>query len=392
MGSSPDRALALVPCDGGVPTGEVVYKGAFTHSPVRASARTLKASGAKQRPIRPATAFAGEQELPVSSVSWIGRSTVVRLGGGIAVTGRDGSLALRQMRVVLKPGIPRAIIGRVGSRELRLFTIEGADLRRSKGRISEIELTGGVTRLTGPAARLLSGRLGIQGLRKGTAWSRPDLFVRGAGGGDLVGELPVEAPVIEEPEGAIPIESATVRWRIRESFINYLSSGGSVTAVAPGTAGSPESFQGGPELVYDFDLPFASGWVADEGEAARAVVTGTGGIWFRLCRNTINFTLTDPELDLNGDDSQLIVRATGTDGTSYDGRRVTVLRLFPSLAERVETNGRETTLEGIPAYVAEGATGVFLSYPAFPGSVADPAADLSRFGSVTVTYTRASTG
>jgi hypothetical protein len=390
--SFPAGAAALMPCDAGVPTGEVVYQGAFTHSPVKASTRALRASGAKQRPIRPATAFAGEHELPVSSVFWSGRNTVVRLGGGIEVTGRGTSVAFRQMRVVLKPGVPRSIVGRVGSRELRLFTLDGAELRRSKGRISEIELTGGLTRLTGPAARLLSGRLGIRGLRKGSVWSRPDLFVRGAGGGDLVGELPDEAPVVEEPDGAIPIESATIRWRIRESFVNYLSSGGSVSAVAPGVAGPPESFRGGPELVYDFDLPFASGWVGDESEASRAVVTGDGGVWFRLCRNTINFTLTDPELILEGDDSRLVVRATGTDGTAYDGRRVTVLRLFPSLAERVETNGRETTLEGIPAYVADGATGVFLSYPAFPGSLSDPAAELSRFGSVTATYTRASTG
>lgn len=389
---APSAALALEPCDAGVPTGEVVYKGAFTYSPLPASSRALKKAGIRLRPISPATALSGEQELPVSSVSWVGNRTIVRLAGGLRLERGGRSVDLDRMRIVLRPNVPRAIVARAGSRELRIFTLNRTRVRKARGRISEIELTSGAVRLTGAAARLFRSRLGLERSRRGVAWGRPDLFVRGAGGGDLVGELPPEAPAIEEPAGASPIQSGTIRWRIRESFVNYLTSGGLVQAVTPATPGDPLSFEDGPELVYHFEMPLASGWVTDGAGEPGAVVRGSGGIWFRLCRNTINFTLTSPELVLDGDSSRLIVRARGTDGTPYDGRRVTVLRVFPSRAESDRLEGDQRIIEGMPAYVAEGATGVFLSYPAFPGDLDDPAARLSRFGSVSVSYAQAGTG
>ena len=387
----PSFASALEPCDAGVPTGKVVYEGSFTQIPAQASSRALRRAGVVQRPIRPATSFAGEIELPVETVSRFSDRTVIQFRGGVSLSARGRSVAFRKMRVVLRPGAPRAVVARAGSRQIRLFALERTKLRREKGRVSEIELSGGLARLTTESARLMRNRLGLRDIGRGTVWSRPDLFVRGAGGQDLVGELPPEAPVIEQPEGSIPVESASITWRIRESFVNYLNGGGSVTAIQPASPGPAESIGGRPELVYDFDLPLSSGWVADESQSAKAVVKGSGGVWFRLCKNTINFTLTDPEIVLDGDSSTLVVEANGTDGSPYDGRRVTVLRLFPSRATRAEVNGRQTVLEGIPAYVADGATGVFISYPAFPG-FEDRDVELSRFGSVSVTYTRAATG
>jgi len=392
--AGPARAATIEPCPGGTPVGKVVYKGAFTHSLTSASRGALRSAGVRLRPIRPANALDGTQELPVRSVSWKGRDTTVRLGGGLRLERSGRSLALRQMRVVLKPRTPRVVVGRVGSRELRLFTLNRTKVRKQKGRVSEIELTSGTARLTGAVVRLMRSRLGIRGLRKGSPWSRPDLFVEGAGGAGLVGDLPPEAPPIDEPSGSIPIESASIEWRLRESFVSYLTgNGGFVRPVEPATPGPPESFEGGPKRVYRFEIPFASGWVAGESKDAEALVNTSGGVRFQLCPYTINFALIDPEVNLDGDSSRLIVRAEGTDGTPYDGRRIVLLRLFPSRAESVETSGRQTDLKGIPAYVAEGAAGVFISYPAFPtDGFRDPSVELSRFGSVSINYTRAASG
>ena len=393
VGLTPDRSGAsITPCSNGIPAGKVIYQGEFTQTPAPFSLGALRERGVRLLPIRPASALDGEQELPVRAVSWKGRKTTIRLAGGLRLERGERALALTRMRVILEPNRPRVVVGRIGTRELRLFSLNRTKVRKRKGRISEVELTGGVARLTGPAARLMRGRLGLERLRRGAVWSFPDLFVRGAGGGDLIGDLPAEAPPVVQPEGAVPIEAGTIRWRMRESFVNYLSSGGFVDAVEPASPGPAESFEGGPELVYDFRIPFASGWVAPGGEGSRTLVEGVGGVWFRLCRNTINFTLTDPEILLDGDSSQLVVRAEGTDGTPYDGRRILVLRLFPSRAKSAGTEGRQTVLEGVPAYVAQGATGVFLSYPAFPGSFENPAVELSRFGSISVSYTRAANG
>jgi len=393
MGAPPAAASALEPCEAGVPPGEVVYAGALVQAPFSKSARKLRRSGIRQEPIRPATGIAGEQELPVSSVTWKGSRIAVRLNGGLRLVRGGRTLSIKRLRIVMAPDPPRRIIGRVGSREVRLFTLRKTRLRTKKGRVSEIELSGGSMRLTAAAARLLRNRLGVRGFSRGMAWARPDLFVEGAGGSDLVGSLPSPAPEVTDPPGAVPLKSASIEWRIRESFVKYLSSGGSVTPVQPAAPGPPEPIGGGVELVYRFDIPVNSGWTDGGSGDAAVLLRGSGGVRFRLCRNTINFTLTAPELLLDGDQSRLVVRASGTDGTAFDGRRVSVLRLFPSRAKSTVISGSETRIEGIPAFIAEGAEGVFISYPAFPGSFDDPdRVALSSFGSVTVTYTRGAAG
>jgi hypothetical protein len=152
------------------------------------------------------------------------------------------------------------------------------------------------------------------------------------------------------------------------------------------TAGAPEVIGGAAPLVYSFGFPFSDGWAApDSGPAA---IHGSGKVGFRHCRNTINFTVADPEIELNGDsDSRLIFRVDGTDGTAFPDSRAVMVQLIPSLATKT-TDGDTMTLSGIPGYIPQAATGIFADfYPPFPGSVGAPGAEFSRFGSVTVTYT-----
>ena len=128
---------------------------------------------------------------------------------------------------------------------------------------------------------------------------------------------------------------------------------------------------------YEFEFPLTDGW--STGDPGTTAIHGSGKVGFRLCVHTINFTVADPEIELNGDsDSRIIFRVDGTDGTAFPDTRAVMVDLTPSLAVKT-VDGKTTTLAGIPAYVPAEATGIFADiYPA-----------LADFGSLTITYTTA---
>jgi hypothetical protein len=65
-----------------------------------------------------------------------------------------------------------------------------------------------------------------------------------------------------------------------------------------------------------------------------------------------------------------------------------MVQLIPSRATSRTTEGNTTTYTDIPGYIPQAATGIFADfYPPFPGSADAPGAELSRFGSLTVSFT-----
>lgn len=277
----------------------------------------------------------------------------------------------------------------VGGSRIRLFNVRGAS-RKLDLKDGVLNLRGGSARLTRGSARRLSDLLGLRGaarLSTGHKWGQLSVFAaRNNKVSDPVAEVPVEPPFLERPIGAADITSATIQWRVRESFIRYVAVGAGTSVAAGATADPPEEIGGAGPLVYGFSFPFTDGWVAPG--SGPAAIRGSGKVGFRHCRNTINFTVADPEIELNGDaDSRLIFRVDGTDGTAFPNSRALMVQLIPSLATKT-TDGSTTTLSGVPGYIPQAATGIFADfYPPFPGSVDAPGAELSHFGSVTVTYT-----
>ncbi len=245
-------------------------------------------------------------------------------------------------------------------------------------------------RLSGKASKRIRARLGLRGERRlgsGRVWGSISVFAaRNKKIKDPEAETPVEPPFLERPPGASDVTSATIKWRVRESFIRYVEVGAGTSVADGASADPPEAIGGTTPLTYSFNFPFADGWT-DAGPGSTAI-HGSGKVGFRYCSNTINFTVAEPEIELNGDsDSRMIFRVDGTDGTAFPNSRAVMVQLIPSLAT-VTTEGNRTTLSGIPGYVPQAATGIFADfYPPFPGSVDAAGADLSRFGSVTVSYT-----
>ena len=124
------------------------------------------------------------------------------------------------------------------------------------------------------------------------------------------------------------------------------------------------------------------------------MVKATGLVGFRYCDNTINFTVADPEIELDGDDnSRLIFRVNGTDGTAFPDQRAVMVKLLPGQAESrlVVNNGNGTTTVSyvkIPGFVPAEGTGIFADfYPAFSPSFEGQVPRPDRFGSLTISYT-----
>ena len=380
---------ALQPCP--KPPAAPEFEGEGTLVSSAATAKALRVSGLRQRLVSPANAFTGRPTFPLRTASLSNRASVVSLRGGVRIgPGTGASLArISSMKLVIRRGEVPVVNATLRGSRIRLFSVRGANrtINLAEG---VLNLRRGSARLTRNSARRLNRLLGLRGpdrLAAGHLWGRLSVFAaRNDKVKDPEAETPVEPPFLERPDGAADVSSATIEWRVRESFIRYVAVGAGTSVADGATAGDPEELGGAAPLVYSFGFPFADGWEAPG--SGPAVIHGSGKVGFRHCRNTINFTVADPEIELNGDaDSRLIFRVDGTDGTAFPNSRAVMVQLIPSLATRT-TVGDTTILSDIPGYIPQAATGIFADfYPPFPGSVDAPGADLSRFGSLTVSYT-----
>jgi hypothetical protein len=339
--------------------------------------------------VSPANSFTGRPTYPVRDAGLAGRRSTVSLRGGFRlVSGSGARIVVSKMRVVVRGNAGTANVnGRVNGSKMRVFNLKVSKLRRN-ARSGLLNLRGGKALLSRKASKKFRRVLGMRRvgrLSAGSRWGRFSLFAaRNDKVEDPVAETPVEPPFLERPPGADDITSATIKWRVRESFIRYVSVGAGTSVADGATADPPEQIGDAAPLTYSFNFGFSDGWTSPGPTA----IHGTGKVGFRHCTNTINFTVAAPEIELNGDsDSRLIFRVDGTDGTAFPDSRAVMVQLVPSQATTV-VDGNTTTLTGIPGYIPQAATGIFADfYPPFPGSVDAPGADLSRFGSLTVSYT-----
>lgn len=323
--------------------------------------KALRKSRLRQAMIRPAGRPAGDPEYPVGKVNRGRGSVTVSHSGGFKLVSRSGrAVSVKSLKSVIsttrrKPDLISAI---VGSRRVRLF-----DLYRVRKKISkkpgEIEVTAGVVRLSGEASRIIRGRLSSGIPRRGMNWGAFDLFVTEPQPVPEV-ETPPEPPQLVRPLSANDLIQGEIIWGVRESFFNYISTGEGTRVFDGAETLGPETLEGysGP-TVYRFRFPFSSGWEGDN----QIAMFGTGEVRFRYCVRGINFAVSDPEIELDGPDSRLIFRITGTDGTAFNGTRAVVLDLDPEDPRVIDQmSGSVREIRGIPATIPADATGVFANY------------------------------
>ena len=160
----------------------------------------------------------------------------------------------------------------------------------------------------------------------------------GGGGGGTTTPPPATDPLptLTRPAGAVDVVSATITWHVRESFVDYINSGGGTSTENGATSDPP----------YDFHFPFARGWRDPASSTPPSTTPAASTSAFR--RHGIDMQAEDPEIELNGADSRAIFR--------LDGKREVLIKLHPDQAASHTTSpdGKTITYEQIPGTVPEG--------------------------------------
>lgn len=328
---------------------------------VGSDARTkLARSGLETALVRPARWVGVFPIYPVKSATDSGERIVARLAGGFVVRDDGG----RRVRVVLTRfvreagSIPR-IEGRIDGAPATVFRVSGITVRKNlQTRFTELD-RGRVT-LAPALARKLKSKVGARGLTAGSPWGRLYLSWKEATPPEV--STPDPPPPFLRAPGATDLAGATLTWRVREKWIQYVAGGSGSEAVRGALPGAQEVVDSQPPLVYEYSFPFASGWVKDGPQGVEsASVEGEGGVYFRNCGTSdiykgINFTVHSPEIEIQGGVARLIFTVEGIDATPFQNARVVLVNLTPTTPERV---GETTTWQAMPGGVPLASLGIF---------------------------------
>ncbi|WP_028062865.1 HtaA domain-containing protein [Solirubrobacter soli] len=315
--------------------------------------------------------------LPLASADASG----LRTGGALVLKRGKRSVTLASPRLELgaRPRVTALLAGKRST----VLTLAVAPLTSARG----VTLEATSAALTGAAGKAIEQRLRTK-LRRTAfasvaasaafAQAEPPTgpCVTTNAGGTPVTPGDGEPPVKARPAGARTITSATLTWRPRESFVQYINSGEGTSTVRGATSDPPEVAGGSDApLVYSFHFPFAEGWCDPATGAARVAFTGT--VAFKYADHEIDLRVNDPEVELDGPASRVIFRMTGSGDTNGGNQRAVVETLDVSKAA-ITAAAPSFAYERIPGAVPPGAaTSVFAGYY-LPG---DP------FGWVSISFT-----
>lgn len=375
------------------------------------AAKTLRAQGVRVVPVRPAKGGGRRIVLPVGGSLAGARTTVLRQRGSLLLLGKRGKL--RFTKLELRLGKRGRIEASAGKRDLILFRVPGGGRREILPASGRVVLSGLRLKLTGAARRLIAERLRLRTTRKqakrltkarfGTLAARVPGESGGGGEGVSGGSEGVSAgpiascplpsgagpepeqppPVRSRPAGAVDIVGASIDWHVRESFIRYIETGEG-TSVSGGATGSDPVVLPGTSAaaVYDFQFPFANGWLdrgasaADPGDDS-GLVRFAGALRFLYTAHEIDLTTADPEIEIAGGASRAIFSITDTGGPA---ERQVLFNLDLSQAGAIVADSNSYTYERVPGAIPAGtASSTFAGFYT-PGA---------EFGCVNVTFTTA---
>jgi len=365
LNATPASAATLEPCAAIPPPGPVTeIDGEATIVQGQAIRRKFSRAGIKTRLVKPANSFTGRPQFPVRQVKFAkGDNPRINLGGAIRLSSK-GKRQMQLKRLQVRTSSQLTIVkARFAGANRRFLLIEREKFTNDP-QTGETIVTGGRARLSNAAVKVFRKHLGLKNkaLKSRAVWGTFDLyslFKVTLPPKDPEGEAPPVPPFTVKPDGATDLASATINWRVRDSFIRYVSSGNGAKAIDGAVPGPAEELSGTPALVYSFGFPFTSGWT--DAATDTALIKGSGGVAFRHCRNTINFHVNEPEIELDGSNSRMIFRVNGLDGTAYPNQRAVVVDLDLTQADE-STSGKTTTWENIPGFVPEGSAGVFADF------------------------------
>lgn len=194
------------------------------------------------------------------------------------------------------------------------------------------------------------------------------------------GPLGNEPPLLARPATAVDVTGISVLWYPRDSWIDYLVS----TTFSNGALGvnSPESPcpvdpEPKPEPggePYTVRLTSKPSWF--DPVSGSAAIYGQGSTHFRYPEHGIDLTASDPEVEINGAASRLILRLNGSGNSALPSQRVVLADLSLSGQPR-KVEGSTYSYELMRATLAADSAAAFSTfYP--PGTL---------WGCVSVSFT-----
>lgn len=327
-------------------------------------ATTITFDGALARALRgQGVAVTRQAVLPVRS-GRIGSGAALALRGRVTLRarrdGRARRVALTGWRAQVRGR--RATLTAVAGKRRRAFLVAAVPARRltldrDAGRVTVRRVR---LRLTRGGARYLRARLALDRLPVGAigtlrvsaklGTAAPGNGGGGGGGGGTgggggagrggttppgctpgYGSSPIEpAPApLARPAGAADVTAATLTWRPRPSFIQYVSAGEGATASDGATAGPEEVQAGNPaRLVYAFGFALKPGSWHHAGSGTAGLLAH-GTVRFQYGDHGIDITVKDPEIEIDGGRSRAIFTFAGRDCTVISETRGIMLDLAP---------------------------------------------------------------
>lgn len=357
------------------------------------AANALRAQGVRIAPVKPAKGGSRAIALPVAAGLAGSKTTLLRQRGGLALTAADGrAVRLTSLRLLL--GKRDLLKAKLDGEEIDLFKVMRGGKRDIDAASGRVDLAGLRLKLTPGGAKALARRLGLESVpakRIGSLTTRIAGLIRGdsgkPGGGSSGGttEQSTACPVpgsagppaednplkLIRPLGAIDVTGASIRWRVRESFIRYIATGEGTSVSGGATADPPVLLPGASTpLSYDFRFPFAEGWIDTGANPASpaddtAALYFDGAVRFQYSGHGIDLLTGSPEIEFNGSGSRAIFAISENGGAA---ERQVLVNLDLGAAGTISQSGSSYTYERVPGAIPSGtASSVFAGFYA-PGT------------------------
>ncbi|MGX6448416.1 HtaA domain-containing protein [Patulibacter sp. S7RM1-6] len=333
------------------------------------AATALQRQGVKVSVLGPAKKRSGAFVLPVKGgkVNAKGSVATVQHGGRLRL--RHGKRSITLGRMAMKIGKTSKVSGRLGSTTRTLFTVrvpKGA--ATMNGTTKTVSVQNVDLRLTAGTARALNRSLGLK-LRAGRI---ANLLTEAIVSAPPATPAPTPAPTTPAPptSTAVPVVAASVVWRQRTSWMQYVESGrtaenpdGGTTTLEGAVAGPVESLpdrSGNPIAIpYTHSYPFASGWY--DPATGTGSIAFSGGIRHRFPSHGIDLSVRNPTIELNGASSKLVATLSGQTGSTLAPTTTEYVALDASASPRTQ-EGNVVTITGIPGTVPAASSGVFAGF------------------------------
>ncbi|MBE2319525.1 HtaA domain-containing protein [Solirubrobacter sp. CPCC 204708] len=308
----------------------------------------LKRQGVKVSAVAPATLRGSKLTLPVASGT-VGTTATLTHDGALRLRAGRRAVTLTRWQATL--GSSSRLTARIAGTRRTAFTVRTTASNLSLGaaagtvRVSSARVTltkAGATAIR-KALRLERVKTGTFGTTSVDAAFQPGTTTPTApaspttpgSGGPATTPITNEPSPLARPATAVAITSASVTWRVRDSFVQYVSagtaSGDGASAVAPAVADPPSqgcSSSGGvnpAQLRYQYQFPFREGWY--DPASGQAALYFNGAVHFGYRAHTIDFNAKEPEVEINGAASRMIFRFDGSGGTDAGNKRAVLVNL-----------------------------------------------------------------